>query len=130
LPLEEFVDVRVDGVSVDPKNYTLKSGSTLLTFAEEYLDYLAKGQHAVEMDYGDGLIIKTNITVKGAEPVTELSATTDTKTSTTVSVVDPKDQEISTVANTGDSSHMAIPVSGLAGSVLMAYYACRKKIEE
>lgn len=51
-PLEELTGIYVDGKLVAPSNYTLKSGSTILTFKEDYLKSLSAGTHLVNFAYG------------------------------------------------------------------------------
>lgn len=66
IPLEYFVSVEVDGQVVDPNNYTLKSGSTILTFSSSYLDTLRSGTHEVKMNYninGRNVVVSTNIKI-------------------------------------------------------------------
>ena len=54
--LEDFVSVEVDGALVDHNNYTLKSGSTILTFTAKYLSTLSVGKHEVTMNYTYGSV--------------------------------------------------------------------------
>ena len=54
--LEDFVSVAVDGVVVDLSNYTLKKGSTILTFTSTFMDTLSKGEHKITMNYTYGSI--------------------------------------------------------------------------
>ncbi len=61
--LEDFVSVEVDGALVDHNNYTLKSGSTILTFTAKYLSTLSVGKHEVTMNYTYGSV-DTNLTVR------------------------------------------------------------------
>lgn len=63
---EKFVSVQMDGETVDPQNYVVEEGSTILTFASEYLDTLSIGEHIVRLNYIDGSI-DTYLTVKGEE---------------------------------------------------------------
>lgn len=51
IPLEYFVSVEMDGVLVSAFNYSLASGSTLLTLSSNYLDTLSVGRHTVTMNY-------------------------------------------------------------------------------
>lgn len=60
--LKDFVDVMMDGVVVDKSNYTLKEGSTILTFAAKYLDTLSVGRHTVTLNYTYGSV-NTELTV-------------------------------------------------------------------
>ena len=46
--LKEFKEVKVDGKVVDTSKYTLKEGSTILTFTKSYMDSLSVGKHTVE----------------------------------------------------------------------------------
>ena len=60
--VEYFLDVMVDGKTVDPKYYTVKSGSTIVTFAKEFLDSLSVGDHEVKFLFTNGTA-KATITV-------------------------------------------------------------------
>lgn len=52
--LEKFVNIEVDGNVVDEKNYTVKSGSTIITFTNEFMDTLSSGEHTVTFNFTDG----------------------------------------------------------------------------
>ena len=60
--VEYFLDVMVDGKTVDPKYYTVKSGSTIITFTKEFLDSLSVGEHEVKFLFTNGTA-KATITV-------------------------------------------------------------------
>ena len=51
---EKFVDVYVDGKKVDEKYYTAKSGSTVITFNEEFMKSLDSGEHKILVNFTDG----------------------------------------------------------------------------
>ena len=53
-PSEDFVSASVDGALVDPSNYTVKEGSTILTFTDAFLSSLSAGKHVLLMNYKDG----------------------------------------------------------------------------
>jgi hypothetical protein len=57
-PLAEFQEVQVNGQTVDPANYTLEEGSTIVTFPIDYLKTLEKGNYEVA-------VVSENKTVKG-----------------------------------------------------------------
>ena len=44
-PIEKFVALQVDNQTVAPENYTLKSGSTIVTVSPAYLATLSEGEH-------------------------------------------------------------------------------------
>ena len=57
-PLNELQEVQINGVTVDPANYTLEEGSTIVTFPIEYLKTLNVGDYEVT-------IVSDSKTVKG-----------------------------------------------------------------
>ena len=60
--ISKFREVKVDGVTVDPVNYTVTEGSTIITFKPEYLKSLSAGNHSFELVWTDGTA-STNFTV-------------------------------------------------------------------
>ena len=58
----KFVSVEMDGKVVDGKNYTAKSGSTIITFSKEYMSSLSAGKHTVKVNFTDGSA-ETTLTV-------------------------------------------------------------------
>lgn len=60
--ISKFREVKVDGVTVDPVNYTVTEGSTIITFKPEYLKILSAGNHSFELVWTDGTAA-TNFTV-------------------------------------------------------------------
>ena len=51
---EKFQSVKVDGIVVDAKYYTVAKGSTIITFKEDYLKTLSTGNHTFELIWTDG----------------------------------------------------------------------------
>lgn len=62
-PLEEFKEVQVNGETVDPENYTLEEGSTIVTLKPEYLKTLGGGKYEIA-------IVSQNKTTSGKFDVT------------------------------------------------------------
>lgn len=62
--LKYFSSVQVDDILVDPGNYYLDEGSTILTFVAKYLDTLSVGKHSVTMNYTYDSI-DTELTILG-----------------------------------------------------------------
>ena len=52
--LDKLTGIYVDDKFVDAANYTLKSGSTIITFKADYLNTLSVGTHKVKFQYSDG----------------------------------------------------------------------------
>lgn len=60
----KFTGVKVDGVLIDPANYIVTEGSTIITLKPEYLNTLAEGSHSFEILWADGSAA-TDFTVTG-----------------------------------------------------------------
>lgn len=52
--ITKFKEVRVDGIVIDAKNYTVTEGSTIITLKAEYLKTLPAGKHTFEIAWTDG----------------------------------------------------------------------------
>lgn len=46
----------MDYETVDPSNYTLSEGSTILTFKSKYLDTLSVGKHIITLNYNNASV--------------------------------------------------------------------------
>lgn len=67
-PHAEFLGVKVDGVTIDDTKYTAKSGSTVVTFKEDYLKTLSLGRHSITLVFKNCTITTSlNITESDAE---------------------------------------------------------------
>ena len=66
-PYSNFLDVFVDDVLVDPKYYEVKSGSTIITFNEEYSNKLKKGNHNITVGFSDGTASTTLKVIEDAK---------------------------------------------------------------
>ena len=53
----------MDGQIVDESNYTVKEGSTIVTFKTEYLETLSVGTHTVTINYKDGSDVDHQLTI-------------------------------------------------------------------
>ena len=60
----KFTGVKVDGVLIDPANYVVTEGSTIVTLKPEYLNTLSEGSHSFEIMWADGSAA-TDFTVTG-----------------------------------------------------------------
>ena len=75
----EFVAVLVDGVKVDPSNYDVSEGSTIVRLKQSFLDTLSKGSHTIAIQSIGGTAT-TNFSVA------ETSATTPTPSTPTAGI--------------------------------------------
>lgn len=123
--LSDLTGVYVDGVQIDQANYTVKSGSTILTLNRDYLDGLTVGTHSLRLEYlyGSG-----ETTFKVAEAK---QAENDAKKTTT-----PENKNIAKVgtakgisAKTGDTASVMIWVTLvlLSGIVISGSVWYRRK---
>lgn len=64
--ISKFRNVKVDGVVVDKKNYTVTEGSTIITFKADYLKTLSVGSHTFEIIWTDGSASTSFTIVKNA----------------------------------------------------------------
>ncbi len=67
-PLETDVEVLLDGVRVDPANYVVTEGSTIVTFKESYLATLAAKEYEVNILFSDGGIETSLIVTRQTPP--------------------------------------------------------------
>ena len=65
-PLNELQEVQINGVTVDPANYTLEEGSTIVTFPIDYLKTLNVGDYEVTIA-SDSKSVKGGFTVAAPE---------------------------------------------------------------
>ena len=65
--LENLVEILVNGETLDPKNYTLASGSTILTLKESYLASLDAGKYDVTFVYNDGRTVDSQFEIVKAD---------------------------------------------------------------
>ena len=100
--LSKFVSVSMDGNIVDAANYTVKSGSTIVTFTKAYLDTLSVGNHTVRFTYTDGYV-EAALTITQAAAQPEEDDTADTTEDTTTEP-DTNKEEKDEVPKTGDET--------------------------
>lgn len=122
--LDKLTGIYVDDKLVDAANYTLKSGSTILTFKADYLNTLSVGTHKVKFQYSDGSAESTFV-IKAAS--SQNTTTQDTTTSdTTQDTTTPSEKDV--VPKTGDSTPIAwlFIVAVISGAGVL-YFGRKKK---
>lgn len=122
----KFTGVKIDGTLIDPKNYTAKSGSTIITLKADYLKTLSVGTHKLTVVYTDGEC-STNFEVKQA--ASEQTKPTERDKSDTTTPTGGKD---TTSPQTGDNSNMLLLVALLfvsgAGVLGTTVYSKKKRV--
>lgn len=64
----DFIEVRIDGKTLDSKNYTAKEGSTIITLKADYVSSLSAGTHTIGI-VSDGGIAETTFIVQAKSSV-------------------------------------------------------------
>ena len=70
--LNKLLYILVDGAVLNSSNYTVKSGSTILTLTKEYIASLPTGDHAVQFQYDDGYAL-TGLRITGTKTTTTVT---------------------------------------------------------
>ena len=123
----KFVGVKIDGNTIDAKNYTAKEGSTIITLTTDYLKTLSIGTHTFEIVWTDGSA-STNFTVSKNDSGSE-TPKDDDKNKNDDSGSQTGDNHHITAPQTGDNSHLTLWISLLEASLigLLATLYMRKK---
>ena len=123
----KFVGVKIDGNTIDAKNYTAKEGSTIITLTTDYLKTLSIGTHTFEIVWTDGSA-STNFTVSKNNSGSE-TRKDDDKNKNDDSGSQTGDNQHITSPQTGDNSHPTLWISLLGASLigLLAMLYMRKK---
>ena len=79
---DNFVGLLLDGDRVDPANYSVTEGSTILTLYESYLKTLPKGTHTFRVLFTDGFVelpltVIAPTTSAAGSPTTDVPQTSD-----------------------------------------------------
>ena len=123
----KFVGVKIDGNTIDAKNYTAREGSTIITLTTDYLKTLSIGTHTFEIVWTDGSA-STNFTVSKNDSGSE-TPKDDDKNKNDDSGSQTGDNHHITAPQTGDNSHLTLWISLLGASLigLLATLYMRKK---
>ena len=121
--ISKFENVKVDGVIVDPANYTVTEGSTIVEFKPEYLKTLSEGSHTFEMFWKDGSA-STNFTIvkNTADDDDDDNGGTNTAGSSDTAV-----QTLTKSPKTGDASGLWITLFMASAAGLAVMLVRRKK---
>ena len=123
--IEKFVRLEIDEKLVDPENYILKEGSTIVELKPEYLATLEVGKHGVSIVSQDGTADTTLRIKPQPEEKEETDKTTTTKTNKTSTKTAKTTKKIKS-PNTGDISRPVMAMIG-AAMLLTSFALCRKR---
>ena len=126
--IEKFIRLEIDEKLVDPENYILKEGSTIVELKPEYLATLEVGKHGVSIVSQDGTADTTLRITPQPEEEEETEKTTTGKTTKTSAKTAKTTKKIKS-PNTGDISRPLIAMIG-AAMLLSSFALCVKKRKE
>ena len=98
----KFVGVKIDGNTIDAKNYTAKEGSTIITLTTDYLKTLSIGTHTFEIVWTDGLASTTFTVVKDNNNLVQVTGNKNE------SITVKQDNKNSIVTKTGDTANYVL----------------------
>ena len=107
----DFLKVQVDGKNVDPSNYTVEEGSTIVTLKPSYLETLPAGKHTLAIVSDTGTA-ETEFTVVAAEKQPADDESANDKAAS--------DGDKESLAKTGDGSMLPITVLSILAVVSIA----------
>ena len=64
----DFIEVKIDGKTLDPKHYTVKEGSTIVTVKAYYVSTLSVGTHTIDI-VSEGGTAETTFTIQAKKTV-------------------------------------------------------------
>ena len=123
--IEKFVRLEIDEELVDPENYILKEGSTIVELKPEYLATLEVGKHGVSIVSQDGTADTTLRIKPQPEEKEETEKTTTAKTNKTSTKTAKTTKKIKS-PNTGDISRPVMAMIG-AAMLLTSFALCIKR---
>lgn len=112
--ISDFEDIKVDDVTVDKENYTITSGSTIVTLKQSYLNTLLEGTHKISFVYKDGEV-STTFTINNSKnnDTSDDVRIQENSTTTKPAAIDDNEESNSSPA-TGDNIILWIIISIIA----------------
>lgn len=111
---EDFIRVEVDGKTVDESNYTVKSGSTIVTLNADYVASLSEGNHTLSIVSTSGTA--TAGFTKNKKKIEKIDTEiVDTKTEDTEIV---NTEKVETAPKTGDKNYPVFWISMFTCSIM------------
>ena len=103
--LSEFRGLLVDGAAIAKSDYTVREGSTIITFIQSFLDRLAPGSHRIVLSYTAG-DVETILNVREAERETDTEES-NKETETGQGETDHNEEESTDQDNTDNNKENA-----------------------
>lgn len=114
-----YGEIWLDEKRIEEDNYTSKSGSTVITFNDEFINTLSEGEHHLEIPLAQGRlgIAKTNFYIEKANTISE-----NKTAETTESTENTKKSELVTTSNpkTGDNIILYVVMAVISVAMIVA----------
>ncbi|MDI9468617.1 MAG: hypothetical protein QM296_00230, partial [Bacillota bacterium] len=107
----EFLELRIDGMVVDPSYYTVEEGSTKLTVRKDYLDKLTQGLHTLTMVYTGNRSASLTFVVTNAPAGSAATSTADHSPTDSTTTTDPSNDTSTTPTTTGTPAKTDTPTT-------------------
>ena len=125
----------MDGKEVAETNYTVKEGSTIVTFKSEYLETLSAGDHKVTLLYEGGISVDSTLTIlaaadDGTDDTQDDASNEEDNTDVAEGAVDTANAASAAEASgpsTGDDSNLILWMMLLAVAIGACIYLATKK---
>lgn len=128
-PVEKFRKVYVNGVELESDNYTVTSGSTVITLKESYLLSLSNNTtYNVEIEFESGAKVSTPLTIDVKPLISHPPVDGDDGVISHPSV-DGGSTVSGNAVNAGDSTNL-VALYAMIGSSLLAFVVIMKKRKE
>ena len=133
--LSELINVKMDGEIVDPSNYSLEEGSTIVIFHKAYMDTLTVGAHTVELDYISGSV-QTTISVKSTDSKEEQpenntgNEENSTENGDSIGSTESSQKETDSGVKTGDVSKIGLYILLISAASVLIFGVKHKKISK
>lgn len=124
--LDEFIELLLDGKVVDPKNYTLKKGSTYITLKADFVKTLKAGEHTLTAVYETSTCSTTFI----VEEAKKEPAKQETEKKDTDKKEDSKTQILGVETASTHPYFFAVMAMVLLIMACAVALACKKKDEQ
>ncbi len=120
--ISDFVEVLVDGETLDPAYYTVVEGSTVVTVSGDYMSTLSEGEHVFSIVSTTGTVDATISVVNAAADDSDDETEDSSDESTTSS-----SSSTSTAADTGDAASIYLYAAMVLTAAMAAYVANRRR---
>lgn len=116
---EEFLKVLIDEKEVDPDNYLVYEGSTIVELKSDYLELLSEGEHTISIVSKSGTVTATFVIAKGKEVDVSKDNESIPPQDAESSIAQEKEPDAVPISNGSSSQSTESRSYGVIGGVLL-----------